>query len=497
MAASVPVPGRTATSDSQQSHYTSDDYMEDDGDAFDGEDDGTTTSVQPEVIILSGLDVAREQEQQISSIASLFECSKLDASIMLRKFAWRTERLIERFFEDPVAIRQQAGLVCESPSKRHRSADEPSSSSGGLPDAGEDELCCGVCFCPAPRDERSALRCGHVFCNDCWTSHLRVQVNDGNADKVHCMAEGCTVLVEPHLAQALLDAEAYAKFARFAQKQFVDDNPYLKWCPAVGCEKVIKVSDIGSCSETACTCGMLFCFACSREAHFPLSCATLTRWEDKNASDSSTGQWFQAHAKRCRKCHSFIEKNGGCNWIRCRCGHEFCYFCFSTDHAHHNQPCNAPPPPEADGAKTDLEYYMHYFDRWTGHRKSQELEEQLRRDAETKMEAMMADTAKKWMRVEVEYLREAVETLIRCRRLLKNTYPFAFYMPRSNQKMIFEELQGRLESRTEALAGLLEAEGEPDRQVVINTRADANKQLANMRELLESKGEPETWTDSK
>lgn len=74
------------------------------------------------------------------------------------------------------------------------------------------------------------------------------------------------------------------------------------------------------------------------------------------------------------------------------------------------------------------------------------------------------------------------------------------HMPRTKQKTkqkeIFEIIQGRLESSTEKLAGLLEAEGEPDRQAVINTRADAKKQLDNMRELLESKGEPDTWTDS-
>ena len=113
------------------------------------------------------------------------------------------------------------------------------------------------------------------------------------------------------------------------------------------------------------------------------------------------------------------------------------------------------------------------------------------------MDALMKDSSKQRLRVEVEYLHDAVEALIACRRLLKNTYPFAFYMARSNQKELFEALQGRLESCTEALAGLVESEGEPDKAAVINMGADAKKQLTNVRELLESKGEPETWVDTK
>ena len=82
---------------------------------------------------------------------------------------------------------------------------------------------------------------------------------------------------------------------------------------------MIKVRDL-SRTECACACGMTFCFQCSREAHAPLLCETLTRWEDKVKDDSATGQWMSANAKRCPKCHMHIEKNGGCNWIACRCG---------------------------------------------------------------------------------------------------------------------------------------------------------------------------------
>ena len=246
---------------------------------------------------------------------------------MSRVLARQVERLIDAYMEDEAGVLAKVGLAEAPAAKRQRSRE-----AADITDADAD-VTCGVCFCDCAPAEASALSCGHRFCNDCWIGHLTSQIGDGNAEHIRCMAHQasyspsvadpplsappppplcsrpvvvscvcacvsmrvqCPTLVEPSLAQALLDSCTYAKFLRFAQRQFVDDNPFLKFCPAAECDKVIKVADLGR-TETTCTCGLVFCFRCSRPAHFPMSCALLTRWEDRSMSDAADGQWIQAN----------------------------------------------------------------------------------------------------------------------------------------------------------------------------------------------------------
>ena len=147
-----------------------------------------------------------------------------------------------------------------------------------------------------------------------------------------------------------------------------------------------------------------------------------------------------------------------------------------------------------ESAQNDLMYFMHYFDRYDGHRKSEQYETALRDKVAARMEALVDAPASMHIRVDVEYLCAGAEALIACRRLLKNTYPFAYYLPKRNSKELFEHLQAQLEGVTETLAGLLEKEGEPDKACIVDTTADATLRLKHMKELLESRpAEPDTW----
>lgn len=53
------------------------------------------------------------------------------------------------------------------------------------------------------------------------------------------------------------------------------------------------------------------CADYERGDHVPVTCEYLEKWEDKNASESENVQWLIANTKKCPKCRSPIEKNGG------------------------------------------------------------------------------------------------------------------------------------------------------------------------------------------
>jgi hypothetical protein len=47
---------------------------------------------------------------------------------------------------------------------------------------------CPTCYTECEQEMCSAMDCGHVFCNDCWSQHLSTQINDGKGLQPRCMA---------------------------------------------------------------------------------------------------------------------------------------------------------------------------------------------------------------------------------------------------------------------------------------------------------------------
>ena len=111
---------------------------------------------------------------------------------------------------------------------------------------------------------------------------------------------------------------------------------------------------------------------------------------------------------------------------------------------------------------------MHYFTRYQTHDQSLELESRLLEQAEQRKREMEAGSM---TYTERQAIPKALETLQRCRRTLKFTYPFAYYLERNNQAEVFEANQADLERATEVLSGFLANE--------INTEKTLTTDLMN------------------
>jgi ariadne-1 len=143
---------------------------------------------------------------------------------------------------------------------------------------------------------------------------------------------------------------------------------------------------------------------------------------------------------------------------------KFCYFFFlfvlkGDWKEHATRQCNVYRQEEIEKNQSDArEYiarYMHYFTRYQTHNQSLEFEGKLLEQVEQRKKEMQAEAMSY---TEQQSIQKAFDVLQQCRRTLKYTYPFAYYLKRNNQSEIFEQNQADLEHATEILSGFLERE---------------------------------------
>lgn len=174
-----------------------------------------------------------------------------------------------------------------------------------------------------------SLSCGHTFCRNDWREYLVKKVEEGSSGiDARCMQAGCNMRVGHTVFEQLLPSSKLETYWKWLCKSYTDDNKRIKWCPALGCEMCYEKSIYSSITEVRCDCGGSFCFQCGKESHKPADCDQAQLWDEKNTAESSNLQWIMANTKACPNCKKPIEKNQGCNHMKCTtCKFEFCWIC--------------------------------------------------------------------------------------------------------------------------------------------------------------------------
>lgn len=370
------------------------------------------------------------------------------------------------------------------------------------------KMTCGICMeDDIPSNVMTRMECGHSYCNDCWKGHFTVKINEGRSKMITCMAHKCNAICDEDVVRKLVKPELAEKFDRYLVESYVEDNRMVKWCPSTPhCGNAMrKLQDDDGYDEVECSCGLQFCFSCLCESHSPCSCLMWKLWNEKCVNESESINWITINTRACPKCCKAVQKRDGCNHITCVCGQTFCWLCGgATGRAHswhhiEGHSCGRYKDEDVrnlERAKRDLDRYTHYHYRFKAHTESLKLEDKLRQSVTEKAEANFKkkneDVFKNCL-----WVTDAVNRLFRSRRIIKNSYPFAFYMfgeelfkdemsneERETKKCLFEDQQQQLEGLVEKLSEILE---KPFDGYDYEEFKEMKRQLIDMCDLVDSR----------
>eukprot|EP01083_Nonionella_stella_P205294 747727_1 len=187
------------------------------------------------------------------------------------------------------------------------------------------DFCC-VCISWKSRPFfQSLAACDCRICTDCLRQYYRLKIQDGDVLDMLCPGLMCRRVVPPAEVLDVVgreDPEIRDKFLRFRRLRALSRDPNCRWCPRPGCDQYI----IGSASQPCLQCPRCstpVCFHCGAEWHPRQSC--------EERVDAEYSLWVRSHGvevQKCPGCRSIIEKNGGCNAMKCSaCKIDFCWLC--------------------------------------------------------------------------------------------------------------------------------------------------------------------------
>ena len=443
--------------------------------------------------MLDSAELVPYMKKKIADVTSVLEIPSSAATILLREHKWVKERVFDVYYGDESEkIQEKCGVRsrCAYGNQKHKPV---------IASSDEHKKECQICTDDGfDSSEMLAMPCGHEFCRDCWGQFVDFMLEGGpSCVRTNCPQANCREAVtEEEVAE--VRPNLLSKFESYQLRSFVEIDGMARWCPGPGCTRVAmemegsgveNFSRVAECDE----CDTRFCLRCGQEPHSPANCEELARWNEKCRNESETANWILANTKPCPKCSCRIEKNQGCNHMSCQqCKYEFCWVCLANWNEHGANTggyykCNkfdasngGDDQSDAARAKRELDRYLHYYKRYHAHSEAQKFAKKQLRDTEARMIILQESTSDSSTWTDVEFLKAAVEQLIECRRVLKYTYTFAYYLTdksKQMQKERFEYHQEMLEKFTENLSELSEKPlAEMDRTNVVNQVSDTHNE---------------------
>ncbi|KAG8282877.1 hypothetical protein J6590_027311 [Homalodisca vitripennis] len=484
--------------------------------------------------VYSGLrtqDLQEAKDQLLVETSDMLNIPLFTAEALLRDNEWSRESLLEKWMKDPVQCCQLAGVQPPTSAWQHCGGEATrltltETQQDSVDDKNKsdqpEEIVCDICLVAVSVwDVPAALSCLHRFCSACWERYLTVRIQEGDAHHILCPAAMCHILVPPELIEKLVSPDVARRYLQFDIKAFVETNRSIKWCPMAGCGRAVRLPEIEQTRNQPqattshavdCGNGHFFCWECLGEAHAPSGCQQWQQWQTKIAQvkpeqlqtssseteDAANCLWLVTNCKPCPNCKSPIQKNEGCNHMKCsKCKSDFCWVCLESWKKHSSATggyfrCNrfeaVHKADEKQGIliseallrnqqTTQLNRFLHYYTRFRNHENSRKLEEGLLAGVRKKMENLASSFKKGEVPAEVKFVEEGVRELLKARRILCGSYVYGYYLEDNGySRTIFEFMQNELEEVTERLSEMVARPYlRTPRSVIVQTTALARR----------------------
>ena len=186
-----------------------------------------------------------------------------------------------------------------------------------------DETCCPICYEDLIHGYRLEY-CGHKVCLSCLEKHVRLSVQDTSLFPINCPVcnEDPKPISQTDLRNSVPE-NILEKIWTNSYKNFLQKN-LTKYCccHSPGCENIYLLDDPKNPVVSCMMCSMKYCRKCKQQPHEGQSCEQF-----KDSLDFEKN-YVRLGLKKCSKCHAVIEKNGGCNHIKCKnCDTHLCWVC--------------------------------------------------------------------------------------------------------------------------------------------------------------------------
>jgi hypothetical protein len=202
---------------------------------------------------------------------------------------------------------------------------------------------CSICFEEISSNDIYIMdECDHKFCRKCLIGYITSKIKSGETDSIRCPDTKCKREMQLSELKQLVDHELLEKYDEFSLKKALSQMKNVLYCPNESCHNAMIVDDTSVEDYILCSnesCKMKICIHCKVPYHDGINCEQYQHWKlNSTESEKQYKEWAEKNSKKCPQCKAGIEKNGGCNHIKCtKCNCNFCWLCgaiFNTTREH-------------------------------------------------------------------------------------------------------------------------------------------------------------------